>query len=341
MNKIGFILLFILIVSSAFYVSRSKLVSTSEENRQPIAQEKTVDPFEDMTIPFLRSRNYTSSLGEKIKYQTHENYVSYLTTYQSDNLKIQSLITIPSGSAPEGGWPAIVFVHGYIPPTLYKTTEKYIDYVDYLARNGFVVLKIDLRGHGSSEGEPGGAYYSSDYVVDTLNAYSALENSDFVNKNKIGLWGHSMAGNIVLRSVAAKPTIPAAVIWAGAGYTYSDLVTYGLQDNSYRPPQTANRQNQKRQLLIQTHGQPNIESSFWKQVIPTNYLTDFQGAIELHQAKDDLVVSPKYNEDLNSLLDSTKIPHEFYEYLSGGHNISGTSFSTAMSRTVDFYHKYL
>ena len=47
--------------------------------------------------------------------------------------------------------------------------------MDYLAQNGFVVFKIDLRGHGDSEGEPGGGYFGADYVTDTLNAHSALE----------------------------------------------------------------------------------------------------------------------------------------------------------------------
>src|SRR5690606_32073025 len=99
------------------------------------------------------------------------------------------------------------------PPSQYSTVTQYDDYIDFLARSGFVVFKIDLRGHGDSEGEAGGGYYGSDYIVDTLNAYSALEHADFVNPHAIGLWGHSMAGNVVLRSMVAKPDIPAAVIW--------------------------------------------------------------------------------------------------------------------------------
>jgi dipeptidyl aminopeptidase/acylaminoacyl peptidase len=242
---------------------------------------------------------------------------------------------------PKNGWPAVVFVHGYIAPTIYKTLEKYVDYVDYLARNGFVVFKIDLRGHGDSEGIAGGGYYGSDYVVDTLNAYTALETADFINPDSIGLWGHSMAGNIVMRSMAAHPTIPAAVIWAGAGYTYTDLAKYGLHDDSYRPVQNITRRANSRSQIYEKVGSPSANNAFWQQVAPTFFLNDLKGAIQLHHAVDDTVVNIGYSKDLNALLDKTSVPHEFYQYSTGGHNISGSSFNQAMQRTVDFYRKYL
>lgn len=298
-------------------------------------------PFYSMTIPALRSREYKSILGNLEKYSKDSNFTTYITSYDSDGLKINGLLTIPDGKEPEGGWPAVVFVHGYIAPTIYKTTEKYTDYVNYLSRNGFVVFKIDLRGHGESEGEPAGGYYSEGYVIDALNAYNALQNADFINSQKIGLWGHSMAGNVVLRAFAAKPDIPAVVIWAGAGYTYSDLLEYGLNDNSYRPPTDNTERARRRQALRDAHGDFSPSDEFWKLVAPTNYLNDLKGAIQIHHAINDDVVSIEYSRNLNSLLNNSNVAHELFEYSSGGHNISGTSFSTAMRRTVEFYKKYL
>lgn len=301
----------------------------------------TVMPFREMTVPYLRERKYESKLGNREELSSNGAYTSYLTSYTSDGLRINALLTEPSGEKPEEGWPAIVFVHGYIPPSEYVTTERYADYVDYLARNGFVVLKIDLRGHGSSEGEPGGGYYGSDYVVDALNAYAALQSADFVNPKAIGMWGHSMAGNILMRSVAARPDIPAIVIWAGAVYSYEDQRKYGISDNSYRPPQNVERQQSKRRELFEKYGSPSASSPFWAQVAPTNYLQDIHTAIQIDHAQDDDVVNIGYSRDLMALLDKTSIPHEFYEYPSGGHNIQGTSFNLAMERTVAFFKKYL
>lgn len=315
-----------------------------------LRQVMTPDPLatlpqqlKNMTVPVLRTREYISILGERELYNSTATYTSYLTSYTSDGLKVNGLLTVPKGNMPEKGWPAVIFVHGYIPPTLYVTTEKYGAYVDYLARNGFVVFKIDLRGHGNSEGQPGGGYFGSDYVVDTLNARAALQAADFVNKDAVGLWGHSMAGNIVMRSLAVKPEIPAAVIWAGAVYTYEDQRKYGINDNSYRPPVLTPVPSRTipRQQLYQLVGTPSASSAFWSRVAPTNYLSDLKGAIELHHAVDDAVVNIGYSRDLITLLDKTAVPHQLYEYPTGGHNIEGVSFILAMQRSADFFKAHL
>ena len=338
----GVILLFsfLLVGIFNFKIIKDKQ-SVQQKIKQSLLSSPTPFPFHELTIPALRERSYKSSLGKLALYADSGSYTSYLTSYDSDGLRINALLTEPKGEQPREGWPAIVFVHGYIAPTQYQTTERYVPYVDYLSRNGFVVFKIDLRGHGDSEGEPGGGYFGSDYVVDTLNAYAALQSADFVNSKAVGMWGHSMAGNILLRSLAVKPDIPATVIWAGAVYSYVDREKYGINDNSYRPPTlSANTQN-RRQQLMQQYGSPSATSPFWRQVIPTNYLNDFKGAIQIDHAVDDTVVNIGYSRDLMKLLDKTKIPHELNEYQSGGHNIEGISFTQAMEKTVEFFKKYL
>ncbi len=346
-NRGKWILLFfiLLLVVAAGGWFRNSSPSTNKQSflvKNPGSPSPTPLPYREMTIPYLRSREYNGRLGEKDVISNSGDYTAYLTSYTSDSLKVNGLLTIPTGEQPKDGWPAIVFVHGYIPPTLYQTNgEAYASYIDYLASNGFVVFKIDLRGHGDSEGEPGGGYYGSDYVVDALNAYAALQHTDYVNPNKIGMWGHSMAGNILMRSFAAKPEIPAIVIWAGAVYSYLDQRKYGIQDNSYRPPEIASQQQNRRQELFDKVGSPSAQSIFWRQVAPVTYLNDLKGAIEIHHAVDDSVVNIGYSRDLTALLDKTTVVHELFEYPSGGHNISGVSFNQAMQRTVDFFKKYL
>ncbi|MCB9813115.1 MAG: alpha/beta fold hydrolase [Pseudomonadales bacterium] len=310
---------------------RSIEMVTNESNLPP-----SPFPFQELTIPFLRNKTYQSNLGELMQVESNSNYTSYLTSYDSDGLKINSLLTIPEGEAPTGGWPAVIFLHGYIPPQNYQTQKNYLAYVDYLAKNSLVVLKIDYRGHGNSEGDATGAYYSGDYIVDTLNAYSALENTEFVDKSKIYLWGHSMSGNIVLRSLAVQPSIPKAVIWAGAVYTYDDFQNFRISDSSYQPPESRTEHSRNRQELRDTYGDFNPENWFWKQVPATNYLSEIRGKIQIHHAVDDTTVDIGYSRNLNTILNQTDIIHELFEYQSGGHNISGASFNQAMNRTVEF-----
>lgn len=337
------VILFLLLIAGVGIGAVIGLNSNQDKNILPTISTPAPTPFEfqEMTIPYLRSYKFESSLADLRQVSNNANYTSYTTSYTSEGLKVNGLLTRPKGEMSDGGWPAIVFVHGYILPAQYRTTQNYMSYVDYLARNGFVVLKIDLRGHDQSEGEAGGSYYSSDYVMDTLHAHAALALSDFVNKDKIGLWGHSMAGNVVLRSQAAKPEIPAVAIWAGAGFTYSDIQQFGIDDNSYRPPPQNTERARKRARLRELYGDFDPESTFWKQVTPANYLNEIKGAIGLFHAVDDNVVNIEYSRNLDSLLDQTAVEHELNEYSSGGHNLSGSTFTRAMQATVEFYKKYL
>lgn len=57
---------------------------------------------------------------------------------------------------------------------MYRTTERYVAYVDQLARNGYGVFRIDYRGHDQSEGEARDAYGNPGYQTDVLNAVAAL-----------------------------------------------------------------------------------------------------------------------------------------------------------------------
>lgn len=343
MPKILFFIGLLAISSFVFFIYSNFNLKKDTYVRSAILPIPSPTPFlfEELTIPYLRERKYESSLEQMQKISENAEYNSYLISYKSDGLAVNGLLTQPQGLKPEGGWPAVIFIHGYIPPKSYQTTVNYVSYVDFLARNGLVVFKIDLRGHGNSQGEPGGGYYSSDYIIDTLNARAALASSGFVNPEKIGLWGHSMSGNVVSRALAAVPNIPAIVIWAGAGYTYTDISEYQIEDNSYQPPAQDSEVRKKRNELLETYGAFNPESDFWKQVPMTNYLDGIKGAIQIHHAVDDNVVSIEYSRNLKKILSATSIPHEIFEYSSGGHNLTGVSFTQAMQRTVQFFKDHL
>ncbi|HUW10110.1 MAG TPA: CocE/NonD family hydrolase, partial [Anaerolineae bacterium] len=124
----------------------------------------TPTPPHPLSIEWLRGQEYPGS--EIVIEETLEpgvNYQRYLASYLSEGLKIYALFTVPSGERPPSGWPVVVFNHGYIPPEQYRTTERYVAYADGFARNGYIVLKSDYRGHGSSEGDSRGSYGNPDY----------------------------------------------------------------------------------------------------------------------------------------------------------------------------------
>ena len=166
-----------------------------------------------MNILAARQTEYPSSvITIEDTLEPGANYDRYIAWYESEGLKIYGLLTVPFGEMPPTGWPAIVFNHGYIPPEVYRSTERYIAYVDSLARSGYIVYRIDYRGHDRSEGEASGAYGSPGYLVDVLNAVSALQAFPQADPQRIGMWGHSMGGFLTLRAMVISPSIRAGVI---------------------------------------------------------------------------------------------------------------------------------
>ena len=198
-------------------------------------------------------------------------YRQYLASYISQGNTIYGLLTVPLDDPPPGGFKAVVFNHGYIPPDSYNTLERYEAYVDYLARSGFVVYKIDYRGHGRSEGYPSGSYFSPGYTIDAISALKSLQTMEIIDPNGIGMWGHSMGGNLVLRAMLIEPDIKAGVIFAGAVYSYVDLLAYGIWDSSYRPPATPENDPGVERLtssriIFETYGLPTADSPFWQAI---------------------------------------------------------------------------
>lgn len=268
------------------------------------------------------------------------NYFRYYASYMSEGLKIYGLLTIPFGEMPPGGWPAIVFNHGYIPPDVYRTTERYIAYVDGLARSGYIVFRIDYRGHDRSEGEASGAYGNPGYTVDVLNAVEALQQFPQVDPNRIGMWGHSMGGYLTLRAMVISPDIKAGVIWAGVVASYTDMLNNWRRTGGPTPTPNPSGARRWRNSWMDEYGTPEENPEFWNSISANSYLLDISGPIQLHHGTADTSVPLLFSEQLNQqLLDAGKIV-ELYTYEGDDHNLSNY-FSQAMLRTIKFYDTYL
>lgn len=297
----------------------------------------------ELTIAALLAREIAgSSVNIEEQLADGANYAQYIASYLSEGNKIYGLLTVPFGDAPPGGHKAIVFIHGYIPPDIYRTTERYVAYVDALARAGFVVFKIDLRGFGNSEGEPSGAYFSPGYSIDAIAALKSLQTLSYVDPEGIGLWGHSMAGNVTLRAMLVEPAIQAGVIWAGAVYSYDDFSRYAIDDPSYSPTAAATTASQRNGRLIrETYGPPDTSVPFWQAVSLTAHLDLLEAPVQLHHATNDDVVNIGYAADLAAALEAAGKVYEFHQYESGGHNLNSPAFTTAMQRTIEFFREHL
>jgi dipeptidyl aminopeptidase/acylaminoacyl peptidase len=320
---------------------------TSTITPTPTQTEVVFEVGREITIDYLRDLEISASeIVFEEKLADRSNYHQHLVSYISEGNKIYGLLTIPFAEPPQGGFKAIVFNHGYIPPAAYRTTERYTAYVDYLARSGFVVFKIDYRGHGESQGEPTGSYFSSGYTIDSITALKSLQKMDIIDPQGIGMWGHSMAGNLILRAMLIEPDIKAGVIWAGAVYSYDDFARYGINDNTYRPPepsgtQEASGSQRRSREIFDTYGRPDTQADFWQEVSLTENIQFLNSPLQLHHAQDDTVVNIGYSLDLAAVLQENGKQYKFYSYEGGGHNLISPYFDQAILRTVEFFRDNL
>jgi fermentation-respiration switch protein FrsA (DUF1100 family) len=295
-----------------------------------------------MMIEAMRQREYPGSdLVIERELEPGVNYRRYYASYLSEGLKIYALLTVPDGERPAGGWPAIVFNHGFIPPEVYRTTERYVAYVDRLAQAQYIVLRSDYRGHDQSEGEATGAYGSPGYVIDVLNAVATLRRYPEADPARIGMWGHSMGGYLTLRSMVIDPGIRAGVIWAGVVAPYPDLFARGP-----RPTPDATSlaafpgRGRWRTQWLELYGTPEENPAFWNGISANAFLADLSGPIQLHHGTADESVPPAASQTLYDEMTEMALPVEFYTYEGDNHNLAGF-FSTAMNRTLEFFDRYL
>lgn len=340
MRAVRFLWMMVLMLVSVVSAVESQETPTAEPQNVAVT---TFAVGNELTVAALREMKIEGS--EIVIEQTLQNgvnYSQYIASYISEGNKIYGLLTIPFGEVPEGGFKAIVFNHGFIPPAEYRTTERYVAYVGNLAASGFVVFKIDMRGHGDSEGEPQGSYYSPNYTIDAISALKSLQTMDIIDPQGIGMWGHSMAGNLVLRAMLMEPDIKAGVIWAGAVYSYDDFTRYAISDPSFTP--SVSQQFPARrmgQILREAYGPPNTAEPYWQAVSLTHHLEYLNSPIQIHHALNDDVVNVGYSYDLSAALAANGKFHQLYTYEGGGHNISSPYFEQAMQRTILFFKAYL
>lgn len=224
-----------------------------------------LDSLTEISIEALRARSYESTLflekklggieGESEYSKAYADtgsgpYETFLASYNSDGLRIYTRVDLPNSPAPEGGYPVIVFCHGWVgieaAPDFhfsYTPASMYAELIDGYVDAGFVVLTPGYRGHGTVNGVAAdgiefmaawdNATYlaPSFYAIDVLNlleGVGSIDSLDFaslggiertsiaVDLDRIFLSGHSQGGDVALTVLAvagegsALQTKPAA-----------------------------------------------------------------------------------------------------------------------------------
>lgn len=131
----------------------------------------------------------------------------YVEVPSADGVTLSGILFRPSGA--QGPLPGVVVVHGI---TAYKESLNRISVE--MARRGFVVLAIDLRDHGMSNGQCAFGAPGAE-PEDVANAVDYLRGVEGVDRTRTAVVGHSFGGMAALTAVSMNKTqVNATVVWA-------------------------------------------------------------------------------------------------------------------------------
>jgi uncharacterized protein len=125
-------------------------------------------------------------------------------TFKSCGLKCAADLFLPDKR--KAKYAAVVMGAGFN-----SIREGLISNAMYLTKAGYAALTVDYRHFGESEGEPRGQLFPLDEVEDYRNAVSYLQTRQDINADRIGIWGVSFGGGIVLQVAAFDRRIRAVV----------------------------------------------------------------------------------------------------------------------------------
>jgi len=109
--------------------------------------------------------------------------------------------------APGTNVPAVVLVH-----MLTRSSRDWDITAERLHQAGFLVLAIDLRGHGESSGSVDATTDLSAMLQDVVAAIAWVKHRPEVASSRIGIAGASVGASLAIQAAAADPSVRSVVL---------------------------------------------------------------------------------------------------------------------------------
>lgn len=271
-----------------------------------------------------------------------------LYSYPSAGLKVHALVARPVAAAPASGFPVLIANHGHHPePKKYGITAEGKDWRpgDYYRRipalfvaEGFVVVMPDFRGHNNSEGFEftEGMLESSYYSEDVLNLLAGLDSLQAVDTSKIFMWGHSMGGEVTLRSLLATDRVKGASMWSSVG---GDIWDQSYYYSRYADPMAYDSSETPKSVIERLRGRIRaFDDGFdYRGSEPLLHLDELQTPLIIQHAVGDRGAAYKWSERLAKELYLRGKRYEFWTYPGDDHLFAGEALLQAVRRDATFF----
>jgi dipeptidyl aminopeptidase/acylaminoacyl peptidase len=252
------------------------------------------------------------------------------------------MMNVPKGSgAPDEAFPVIVLNHGFVDPGRFPTGSYIRAEADYLARQGYLTLSPDYRGHSGGGGDSESAgpnvrgenTFRVDYAVDVLSLLHAIPTIAQADPARIGMWGHSMGGGIALKalSVDRGKRVDAAVLYGAM----SGDETRNLRhiDQLWQPGIY--------DQVTAIFGGPEEHSDAYARISPLTYIADIAVPVNVHHGALDNQVPIGWSQELAQQLEAAGKAVELFEYDKAGHSFAGDTWVIFMQRVTVFFDQHV
>jgi dipeptidyl aminopeptidase/acylaminoacyl peptidase len=181
-------------------------------------------PRDPGTYYLIRNGKVSNISGAK-PYLEHDQLakVEYVTYKARDGVEINGYVTIPNG---EGPFPLVVMPHGG--PYVSETVDRFDEWSQLLANNGYMVLQPQYRGSQKY----GLDFYKSAFIKGSEAGRAMQDDKDdgalylvkqgLVDPNRMAMFGWSYGGYAALIAASREDQIYQCVI-AGAAVTDPDM----------------------------------------------------------------------------------------------------------------------
>ncbi|HEY0369538.1 MAG TPA: S9 family peptidase [Chthoniobacterales bacterium] len=306
-------------------------ISTSE-NRMAFYHEGARSPANLYVYDFAtkKSSRLTNSLNPEIN--PDDLVDARVVRYKSfDGLEIPAILYQPHGASAENKVPALVKVHGGPGG---QARMPYSPSTQYLLNHGYAILDVNNRGssgYGKTFFKADDQKHGREPLWDCIEAKKYLQSLGYVVPEKIGIYGGSYGGYMVLAALTFKPEEFAV------GVDLFGVANWVRTLQSIPPYWEAQRKS-----LYAEIGNPDTQMEMLREVSPLFHADQItKPLIVLQGANDPRVIKPESDE----IVDAVKKKNGVVEYVvfdNEGHGFTKKENEIrAYKAILDFLDKYL
>lgn len=289
----------------------------------------TLASYEPYTIDGLRKRTYGGGSVEVLEVmEEKDSFTRYLIRYPSDGLMIYGFANVPKGDGP---FPIIVAIHGYVNVAEYQTLDYTTEAADRITEAGYIVVHPNLRNYPPSD--KGGNLFRVGMAVDVLNLIALVRSESMPAElsataaiDQIGLWGHSLGGNVALRVLTVSSDVKAAVLYAALS-----------GDESKNSAALANA----------ISGDPHLQAelvtapALLQRISPSSYYANITAPIQLYHGTGDSTVPFSWAQETCRLLKDASVSVNCIYYTDEDHTFRSRVSDEFYGSLIGFYKTYL